>query len=176
MVYFILMNYMFSGEAIYLQAKVPHAYLSGDCIECMACSDNVVRAGLTPKFKDLEVLLEMLDYEGAAPSQKLFQPTNVDASDHKYTWMFKPPIKDFAVCKIQLPGNVKNYNFQNNKYGSILLMISGTATLQADGMKNLDLKRGKIIFLPSKIGPNVQLKDVDSKNEDFICYQAMFNA
>lgn len=39
------------GEAIYLAANEPHAYLSGDCIECMANSDNVVRAGLTPKLK-----------------------------------------------------------------------------------------------------------------------------
>lgn len=31
------------GQAIFLPAKEPHAYLSGDCIECMACSDNVVR-------------------------------------------------------------------------------------------------------------------------------------
>ena len=37
------------GEAMFLRANLPHAYLSGDCIECMACSDNVVRAGLTPK-------------------------------------------------------------------------------------------------------------------------------
>ena len=29
------------GEAIYLAANVPHAYLYGDGVECMACSDNV---------------------------------------------------------------------------------------------------------------------------------------
>jgi mannose-6-phosphate isomerase len=29
------------GEAIYLAANVPHAYLLGDGVECMACSDNV---------------------------------------------------------------------------------------------------------------------------------------
>lgn len=29
------------GEAIFLDANLPHAYLSGDCIEAMACSDNV---------------------------------------------------------------------------------------------------------------------------------------
>ena len=29
------------GEAIYLGANVPHAYLLGEGIECMACSDNV---------------------------------------------------------------------------------------------------------------------------------------
>lgn len=51
------------GEAVYLAANVPHAYISGECIECMATSDNVVRAGLTPKFRDTETLCSMLTYE-----------------------------------------------------------------------------------------------------------------
>lgn len=29
----------------------------------MACSDNVVRAGLTPKFKDVDTLVSMLTYK-----------------------------------------------------------------------------------------------------------------
>lgn len=45
-----------------LAANEPHAYLKGDCIECMATSDNVVWAGLTPKFKDAETLINMLTY------------------------------------------------------------------------------------------------------------------
>jgi len=50
------------GQAIFLAANEPHAYLSGDCVECMACSDNVVRAGLTPKLKDVSTLVAMLTY------------------------------------------------------------------------------------------------------------------
>jgi mannose-6-phosphate isomerase len=43
------------GEAIYLAANEPHAYLSGELVEAMANSDNVIRAGLTPKLRDTEV-------------------------------------------------------------------------------------------------------------------------
>lgn len=43
------------GEAIYLSANEPHAYLAGDLIEAMANSDNVIRAGLTPKLRDTKV-------------------------------------------------------------------------------------------------------------------------
>ena len=32
-------------------------------MEIMATSDNVVRAGFTPKFKDVPTLVEMLTYE-----------------------------------------------------------------------------------------------------------------
>ena len=51
-----------AGEAVFLAANEPHAYLSGSCIECMATSDNVVRAGLTPKHRDVNVLCSMLTY------------------------------------------------------------------------------------------------------------------
>lgn len=54
-------------------ADIPHAYLQGisdlylhnigEIIESMACSNNVVRAGLTPKAIDKETLLKMLTYE-----------------------------------------------------------------------------------------------------------------
>lgn len=40
-----------NGEAIYLAANEPHAYVAGELVECMATSDNVIRAGLTPKFR-----------------------------------------------------------------------------------------------------------------------------
>ncbi|CAK7344331.1 unnamed protein product [Dovyalis caffra] len=55
------------GEALYLGANVPHAYLYGECIECMATSDNVVRAGLTPKHRDIQTLCSMLTYKQGFP-------------------------------------------------------------------------------------------------------------
>ena len=160
-----------AGDSIYLAAKVPHAYLSGDCIECMSCSDNVIRAGLTPKFKDVENLLSMLIYDGATVDEKLFHPTILD-DKHKYTWLFKPPVEDFAVAKIQVPQNIKEYEIVNSKFGSIILVISGEATISGNGFNSLTLKRGKSIFLPSKVGPVIALTNVSG---DFICYQAMFN-
>ena len=38
-------------QAIFLPANEPHAYVSGELVECMATSDNVIRAGLTPKLR-----------------------------------------------------------------------------------------------------------------------------
>lgn len=87
-----------AGEAIFLSANEPHAYLDGNCIECMACSDNVIRAGLTPKFKDVEQLLAMLNYAGAPIATKYFRPERRDA----YTEVFRPPVPDFAVVKTQV--------------------------------------------------------------------------
>lgn len=60
----ILMNFikLQKGQSFYIGANELHAYISGDCIECMALSDNVVRAGLTPKHKDVLTLSTMLTY------------------------------------------------------------------------------------------------------------------
>lgn len=69
-----------------------------DCIECMACSDNVVRAGLTPKFKDVETLCSMLNYRGEPARNKLYIPVKEDS----FCQLFKPPIPDFAVVKIEV--------------------------------------------------------------------------
>lgn len=131
----------------------------------MACSDNVVRAGLTPKFKDVENLLEMLIYDGAAAEDKLFQPTILDG--FPCTWLFSPPIKDFAVLKTEIPTGMSEYDIFNSKFGSIVLIIAGYAI-----MNELEVQRGSIIFLPSKIGSKVSLKNVCN---NFVCYQAMFN-
>jgi len=51
------------GEAIFLPPGVPHAYLKGNIIECMANSDNVVRLGLTNKFCDPGALSQILNPE-----------------------------------------------------------------------------------------------------------------
>lgn len=51
------------GEALCIGANELHAYLRGECIECMATSDNVVRAGLTPKDRDVQILCSMLTYK-----------------------------------------------------------------------------------------------------------------
>lgn len=64
----------------------------------MACSDNVVRAGLTSKFKDVSTLCEMLDYRGEPASAKFFKPI----VENEYTVTFKPPVPDFAIAMIQV--------------------------------------------------------------------------
>ena len=71
-----------------------------DCMECMACSDNVVRAGLTPKFKDVDTLCEMLDYKCGTKEENIF-PCHHDPSD-TYVTIYDPPVPDFAVARIQV--------------------------------------------------------------------------
>jgi mannose-6-phosphate isomerase len=50
------------GQGVFIEPGIPHAYLKGNIVECMANSDNVVRAGLTSKFTDFGTMVEILDY------------------------------------------------------------------------------------------------------------------
>lgn len=69
-----------------------------DCIECMACSDNVVRAGLTPKYIDVPTLVDMLIYE-SRPHEDL---TLKASQEDDFTKIWRPPMKDFAVVEIRV--------------------------------------------------------------------------
>ncbi|WP_073949635.1 mannose-6-phosphate isomerase, class I [Streptomyces kebangsaanensis] len=55
------------GEALFLGAGIPHAYLSGLSVEIMANSDNVLRCGLTPKHVDVPELLRVVRFEAGDP-------------------------------------------------------------------------------------------------------------
>lgn len=94
----ILLNYLIlkEGESIFLAANEPHAYLSGDCIECMAISDNVVRMGLTPKFKDKDTLIEMLTYKSWKKDDIVFKPEMINPN----MFLFSPPVDEFDIIKI----------------------------------------------------------------------------
>uniref|UniRef100_UPI002AA0D38C mannose-6-phosphate isomerase, class I n=2 Tax=Morganellaceae TaxID=1903414 RepID=UPI002AA0D38C len=46
------------GDAMFLAARTPHAYLEGVGLEVMANSDNVLRAGLTSKHIDVKELVD----------------------------------------------------------------------------------------------------------------------
>jgi mannose-6-phosphate isomerase len=44
------------GDSFVISPDEPHAYISGELMEAMVNSDNVVRGGLTPKLKDTNTL------------------------------------------------------------------------------------------------------------------------
>ncbi|XP_072290928.1 mannose-6-phosphate isomerase isoform X2 [Eucyclogobius newberryi] len=142
-IYFLNLVELQPGDAMFLRANEIHAYLYGDCIECMACSDNTVRAGLTPKFLDVETLCEMLDYSPSPAQSKLFPCRRDDQDDH--VTLYDPPIDDFSVIRIQVPLEVKCYTVSALDSGSILLVVSGSA--HCPEHDDITLRRGSVFFL-----------------------------
>eukprot|EP00108_Taenia_solium_P001923 TsM_000704000 transcript=TsM_000704000 gene=TsM_000704000 len=153
-----------SGEAIFLKANTPHAYLSGDCVECMANSDNVVRAGLTPKFKDVERLLEMLDYTAAvsSPTDSLrFSATQPTPTPEGVCMKsFIPPVSEFAVDEIQFDTESRGFSLPPVPTASILLILHGHGIVtcpSADGicLQEAKFNPGFVYFVPADIIVNL---------------------
>uniref|UniRef100_A0A4W3HI62 Mannose-6-phosphate isomerase n=1 Tax=Callorhinchus milii TaxID=7868 RepID=A0A4W3HI62_CALMI len=143
-IYFLNLMKLQPGQAMFLSANEPHAYLSGDCIECMACSDNTVRAGLTPKFIDVQTLVEMLNYTPSSACSKIF-PMVQDPYDACVT-VYDPPVPDFTVLKIEIPCSMKQYRVSCIDSASILLVINGEAT-SVGSSSQICLRRGSILFI-----------------------------
>ncbi|CAK8697245.1 unnamed protein product [Clavelina lepadiformis] len=160
-IYFLNHILLSSGEAIFLGANVPHAYLSGDCIECMACSDNVVRAGLTPKLVDASTLCDMLEYLPTPAEDRKFQPKS---SDYPFELVYDPPVKDFAVICIRVPSDHEKYAVKQHDSASILLCISGTASVA--GIAG-ELKPGVVAFIPANV-----LMEIFPQGSEILLYRA----
>ncbi|MFE0653996.1 mannose-6-phosphate isomerase, class I [Streptomyces sp. NPDC059534] len=81
------------GEALYLGAGVPHAYLEGLGVEIMANSDNVLRCGLTPKHVDVPELLRVVRFEPGDPA--VLRPEASPSGEEVY----ETPIDEFRLSR-----------------------------------------------------------------------------
>ena len=67
----------------------------------MACSDNVVRAGLTIKHRDKNTLCQMLTYTSKTPEENKFLPQKHSALP--FISVYDPPTPEFTVARIVIP-------------------------------------------------------------------------
>ena len=126
------------GEAMFLFAETPHAYLHGVALEVMANSDNVLRAGLTPKYIDIPELMANLKFEEKPASQLLTQP-----EQHENSLEFPIPVDDFSFS-IHTVTDKPLSVCQDS--AALLFCIEGEATLVC-GQQQLVLKPGESCFV-----------------------------
>lgn len=122
----LFLNYLLiaPGESFFMAANEPHAYVAGEIIECMACSDNVVRAGLTPKFKDVDNLVDMLTYSTGGPTIDAGSYSPESTNIVRYT----PPVPEFEVMVLHIdPGETLTY--KNPGVPAILIILEGSGQL-----------------------------------------------
>lgn len=173
----LLLNHviLLPGEAMFLQAKDPHAYINGDIIECMAASDNVVRAGFTPKFKDVKNLVEMLTYSyDSVEKQKMpllsFPKSHGNA---KKSVLYNPPIEEFAVLQtiFDTPDQVQTFDKFDGP--SIIIATNGNGQIRTKGSSvTSDFNTGYVYF----IAPSQEVELISKSDEDFITYRAFVEA
>ncbi|XP_063099417.1 mannose-6-phosphate isomerase isoform X4 [Cavia porcellus] len=138
-----------------------------DCVECMACSDNTVRAGLTPKFIDVPTLCDMLSYTPSPSKDRLFPPSQ--SQEDPYLFIYDPPVPDFTVMKMEVPGSVIEYKILVLDSASILLVLKGTVTASSPtAQAPIRLQRGSVLF----IGANESVTLKLTTPEDLLLFRA----
>ncbi|WP_129308812.1 mannose-6-phosphate isomerase, class I [Streptomyces sp. L2] len=125
------------GEALFLGAGIPHAYLTGLGVEIMANSDNVLRCGLTPKHVDVPELLRVVRFEASDPG--VLRPEASPDGEEVY----ETPIDEFRLSRYVLPAGGTTHDVTLDT-PQILLCTAGAVRAGEH-----DLTPGRSVFVPA---------------------------
>ncbi len=128
------------GEAMFLHAETPHAYVQGTALEIMANSDNVLRAGLTPKHIDVAELIDNTSFHSTHPDEIKLAPI---CKEGKLSYPI--PVDDFGFDILSCGEQTQQ---QYLRGAEILFCVEGQVTVTVAG-KSLLLKPGESVFITS---------------------------
>ncbi|MFJ3162622.1 mannose-6-phosphate isomerase, class I [Streptomyces kanasensis] len=129
------------GEALFLGAGVPHAYLRGLGVEVMAGSDNVLRCGLTTKHVDAAELLRVVRF--AAGPAGVVRPEVLAGGEELYP----APVGDFRLSRLR-PGTARAAYRLDGSGPQVLVCTGGRARL-AGPRGELWLAPGQSAYVPA---------------------------
>ncbi|WP_392565280.1 mannose-6-phosphate isomerase [Utexia brackfieldae] len=132
------------GQAMFLYAETPHAYLQGVGLEVMANSDNVLRAGLTPKYIDIPELIANVKFV-AKPEQEILMAPQVSGEVTEYPI----PVADFAFSLYQVHGKAVELAQDS---AAIIFCLSGQIEVSKAAEK-VTLKPGESCFVAANESP-----------------------
>lgn len=140
------------GEAAFTPAQEVHAYLSGLGVEIMASSDNVLRAGLTPKYVDEEALMRCASFT----PQPTPRPEVIPAGPGGGSRTYRSPVSEFALTSadVSSAGPDSGEVDLPAEGPRIVLVLEGelTVTSNAAPGERLVLPRGASALLPHAAG------------------------
>ncbi|EMC94904.1 hypothetical protein BAUCODRAFT_34906 [Baudoinia panamericana UAMH 10762] len=145
----ITMNYLVlqPGESVYIPADGIHAYLSGDIIECMARSNNVLNTGFCPRSDrdNVDLFCSCLTFMPHSPEECKLPQQKFERSKNGKTLKFAPPMSEFDMLQMELKSGEKE-ELGAVKGPGILLATRGGAQMKAGG-KDVKLSEGQVYFV-----------------------------
>lgn len=131
------------GEALFIPTGAVHAYVSGLGIEVMSSSDNVLRAGLTPKHIDAGEALRCMDFHGAPPVRI------APEMNGRGTGIYYAPVDDFELSVSEISGG--EWIPIPGRGPRILLGISGDLEVGIGGSIET-IRTGEAVFISAAEG------------------------
>lgn len=150
----LFLNHMIlePGQCCYYAAEELHAYLSGECVECVGCSNNTIRAAMTPKYIDRDALCSVLNYKMTEQKDYLVDERKLNGCVDEYA----PDCKDFQLHRIRvnIDDTEKDMMMPTLECPSILVIVSGKGTIEEETtektLTQYEVKRGDIFYIPPK--------------------------
>ncbi|GAA6123962.1 mannose-6-phosphate isomerase, class I [Bifidobacterium psychraerophilum] len=160
------------GESVFIPAGTPHAYIHGTAAEIMNNSDNVLRAGMTAKHKDIPNLLHSLNCQPDSPMDPSNTSFGILSMQNLVT--YKPHINEFMLAYGHVDVGTSPWPIAGRliqRYGELLLRLRPQPFLRqrkqlpdrgprvllcTDGAIHcstkhdaMDLQQGQAVFIPS---------------------------
>ncbi|KAK0613937.1 RmlC-like cupin domain-containing protein [Immersiella caudata] len=145
---FLILN---PGEAIYMPADDIHAYLSGDIVEYMARSDNVLNLGFCTHAERyyLDVFTNALTFEAHSTNDVMLSSQKSEKSKSGRTVVFSRLFASSTLLKADLQAEESDKISASDGLG-VFIITKGEGDLIADG-KEFDLSKGSIFFVAQGI-------------------------
>ncbi|ESZ96841.1 hypothetical protein SBOR_2762 [Sclerotinia borealis F-4128] len=145
----LTMNFLIleKGDAIYVPADGIHAYLSGDIVECMARSDNVLNTGFCPRADrdSVDLFSAALTFSPVGKEECILKPTASSKGKQGKTKVLAPPMSEFNMLVTALKKGEKE-TIEKLGGPSILIVTGGKGSMKA-GEESFEAKEGYVFFV-----------------------------
>jgi mannose-6-phosphate isomerase len=126
--------------------------------------DNVVRAGLTPKLRDVDTLISMLTYVSAPADAQLLTTSSFAPK----TELYDPPIDEFSVLRTSLDqGETEKHRPIEGP--SITIVTEGKGRVG-----DVEVQRGDVVFIAAEV--EVEFESSKEGEGSFTFFRAFVEA
>lgn len=141
-------------DAIYIPADGIHAYLSGNIVECMARSNNVLNVGFCPPAdrNNVDMFAKTLTFQAHSREDVILPSQKSERSTTGKTSVYKPPMSEFDMLVAGLTAGNSDVIKASDGPG-VLIVTQGTGKMMAED-KEFELKEGYIYY----VAPDVEVK------------------
>lgn len=155
-----------TGSAIYVPADCPHAYLSGNIVECMARSNNVLNTGFCPRADrdNIALFSSALTFAPHSASEILLGAKKSGRGRKGRTVEYAPPMSEFCMLKTEL-GRGEGEIVGGVEGPSVLFATGGKGRMVAGG-EGFEIREGFVFF----VGKGVEVEF--EAEEGLVVYRA----
>ena len=143
------------GDSFVCSPDEPHAYIQGELMESMVNSDNVVRGGLTPKYKDTKTLVEMLKYEFTECRPTRGEKQN-QQNDPVQCTRYPTGYQDFMVVHLEIKQAAPATFSHSFNSLTIAFVLSGSCVVEMQGLEPFQMGEKRAYMILPEMGFKLQ--------------------